>query len=286
MCAARTTKYATPKTRPSSPNARGTASERISRAPIANRRTTRTAPSSEAALLASQTYASQANQSTARIARPSIRRVHVASAETNPVTWVIAKTKTRSKKSSSGVTCCSASTGSSSMRSATALMGAVYVDNPLDRGAGAEARGLAQRLGLVGALPREVVVLAPEVAVGGGLLVDRPVEPQRFAERAGAQVEVLVDQPLDLAAADLLGAEGLHHHRDGVSDADGVCHLDLGALGQPGGHDVLGHVARGVGSGAVDLRRVLAAERAAAVAGPAAVRVDHDLAARQPGGAH
>ena len=43
-------------------------------------------------------------------------------------------------------------------------------------------------------LPREVLVLAPEVPIGGGLLVDRAVQVQRLAERTGAQVEVLVDQ--------------------------------------------------------------------------------------------
>ena len=57
-----------------------------------------------------------------------------------------------------------------------------------------EPGGLAQRVGAVGALPGEVVVVAAEVAVGRGLLVDRPVQAQLLAERARAQVEVLVDQ--------------------------------------------------------------------------------------------
>ena len=69
----------------------------------------------------------------------------------------------------------------------------------------------------------------------------------------GPQVEVLVDELGDLAAADLLGAERLDHHRHGVRDADRVGDLHLGAVGQAGGHDVLGHPARGVGGGAVDL---------------------------------
>src|SRR5262249_37173832 len=146
---------------------------------------------------------------------------------------------TRSKKSSSGETRCSSS-GTS-------------VDR-LDGGARrAQACGLAQERGLVGALPGEVVVLAAEVAVGGGLLVDRAVELQRLAEGAGAQVEVLVDELLDLPAADLLGAEGLDHDRDRVRDADRVGDLDLGALGQAGRDDVLGDVASGVGGRAVDL---------------------------------
>src|SRR5262249_28227102 len=160
-----------------SPNACGTASEATTSAPIAASSTTRTAPSSEAARLASHTYDSQLNHSAARIASPSKSPVHDGSCAMNPVTWVIAKTKTRSKKSSSGETRCSTSTSSTCLG---------------DGGArGAQPRGLAQLRGLVGALPREVVVLAPEVAVGGGLLVDRPVQLQVLAERAGAQIEVL-----------------------------------------------------------------------------------------------
>ena len=68
-----------------------------------------------------------------------------------------------------------------------------------------------------------------------------------------------------------------------MRDADRVGDLDLAAVGEAGGDDVLGDVARGVGGRAVDLRRVLAAERAAAVAGHAAVGVDDDLAAGQAG---
>src|SRR5438270_13699463 len=83
-----------------------------------------------------------------------------------------------------------------------------------------QAGGLAQLRGLVGLLPREVVVLAAEVAVRGGLLVDRPVQLELLAERARAQVELLADELGDLRAADLLGAERLHHHRDRVRDAD------------------------------------------------------------------
>src|SRR5919198_858755 len=280
MWAARTAKYARPKTSASSSKACGTAIETMSSAPIAASSTTRTAPSSDAALLASHTNDSQANHSTARIAMPSKNRVHVASCATKPVTCVIAKTKTRSKNSSSAETSCSISACSSS-RSTTTLIGAVYVDNCLDRRARAEARGLAQRLGLVGALPREVVVLAAEVAVGGGLLVDRAVKLEVLPERTRAQVEVPLDQGLDLGAPDLLGPERLDHDRHRVRDADRVGHLDLGALGQAGRDDVLGHVPGRVRGRAVDLRRVLAAERAAAVAGHAAVGVDDDLATGQ-----
>src|SRR5947209_16076257 len=86
----------------------------------------------------------------------------------------------------------------------------------------AEAGRLAQRLRLIGALPREIVIVAAEVAVGRGLLVDRAVELQVLPEGARAQIEVLGDELEDLPAADLLGTERLDHHRHGMRNADGV----------------------------------------------------------------
>src|SRR5215217_2921360 len=99
---------------------------------------------------------------------------------------------------------------------------------------GAETGGGAQRVRLVGLLPREVVVVAAEMAVGGRLLVDRAVQLEVLAERARPQVEVLVDELGDLRAADLLGPERLDQHRDRVRDADRVRDLDLAAVGQAG----------------------------------------------------
>src|SRR6185312_4954477 len=53
--------------------------------------------------------------------------------------------------------------------------------------------------------------------------------------------------------------------------------------GQPGGDDVLGHVPRAIGAGAVDLGRVLAREAAPAVPRVTAVGVDHDLSTCEAG---
>ena len=71
-----------------------------------------------------------------------------------------------------------------------------------------------------------------------------------------------------------------------MRDADRVGDLELAAVGEAGGDDVLRDVARGVRGRAVDLGRVLARERAAAVRRSAAVGVDDDLAAGEPGVAH
>ena len=71
-----------------------------------SRRTSRAAPtpSSGSIVFVSQAYAAHAHQSTPSTSRPLTRPAHVGSATTRPVTCVIAKTKIRSKKSSSGVT--------------------------------------------------------------------------------------------------------------------------------------------------------------------------------------
>ena len=81
---------------------------------------------------------------------------------------------------------------------------------------------------------------------------------------------------------DLRRAERLDHDRHRVRDADRVRDLRLAPLGEPGGDDVLRDLAHRVRGRAVDLGRVLARERAAAVAGHAAVGVDDDLAAGEP----
>ena len=68
-----------------------------------------------------------------------------------------------------------------------------------------------------------------------------------------------------------------------MGDTDGVRDLDLRPVGKLGGDDVLGDPARRIGGRAVDLGRVLAGERAAAVARHAAVGVDDDLAPGEAG---
>src|SRR5512139_2195742 len=152
--------------------------------------------------------------------------------------------------------------------------------------AGLHARGGLERSRLVGDLPGEVGLLAAEVAVARGAGVDRPHQVEHLDDALGTQVEVALDQLDDLGFGDLAGAEGVDHQRGRASDADRVADLHHAPVGEPGGDDVLRHIAAGVGSGAVDLGRILAGERAAAVRGRAAVGVDDDLAAGQPGVAH
>ncbi len=77
------------------------------------------------------------------------------------------------------------------------------------------------------------------------------------------------------------GSEGVHHHRYGFGDSNRVGELNLATLGQARGDDVLGNVAGHVARRAVNFRRILAGECAAAVAAHAAVRIHDDFAASQ-----
>ncbi len=92
---------------------------------------------------------------------------------------------------------------------------------------------------------------------------------------------MFLDQSRQALVADGAGAFGGDHHRGGAGHADGVADLHQALGGQAGGHDVLGHVAGGVGGRPVDLGRILARKRAAAVRGCAAIGVDDDLAPGQ-----
>ena len=83
----------------------------------------------------------------------------------------------------------------------------------------------------------------------------------------------------ELGFVDLAGAVQIDVDRQRLGDADRVGELQRAAVGEAGGDDVLGEIARGVGGRAVDLGRVLAGEGAAAMRRRAAVGVDDDLAA-------
>src|SRR6266545_7433514 len=161
-----------------------------------------------------------------------------------------------------------------------------FLDRLGRRLADSQAGGLPQLLGLVGPLPREVVLVATEVAVRGGLRVDRSPELEIADDRSRAEVEVLADEVGDPRQRDLLRPEALDLDRERMGDPDRVGDLQLAALGQAGGDDVLRDVARRIRRGTVDLRRVLPREGAAAVPCRAAVGVHDDLASCEPGVAH
>src|SRR5439155_18274079 len=137
-----------------------------------------------------------------------------------------------------------------------------------------------------GLLPGKVEIRPPEVSVCRGLTVDRAAQIEAVDDLPRTEVEVLVDQTADDLVVDRPGPEGLDVQRHGFRDTDDVGDLDLAALREAGGHDVLRDVARRVRAGPVDLRRVLAAERSPTVGRVAAVRVDDDLASGEAGVPH
>src|SRR5437660_7901347 len=143
-----------------------------------------------------------------------------------------------------------------------------------------------QLLGPRGRFPWRVDVGAAEVAVSRGLAEQRPPEVELLDDSERAQVEQLVDRGGKRRLRNLARGKGVDPQSHGLDDADRVCDLDLAALRQPRGNDVLGHVPSAIGAGPVHLRGVLAREAAAAVAGVAAIGVDHDLATGEAGIGH
>ena len=124
------------------------------------------------------------------------------------------------------------------------------------------------------------------MAVGSSLAIDRAAQVQVTDDGAGAQVEVFLDELADLLIGDLAGVEGLDVNRQRVGHADGIGHLDLAAVRQPGGDHILGSPAGGIGGRTIDLGGVLAREGTAAMPAHAAIGVDDDLATGHAGVTH
>src|SRR5690349_17281655 len=151
------------------------------------------------------------------------------------------------------------------------------VDEFLDTGAG------AQRFGFIGSLPGEAFFVAAEVSVSRGGFIDRPAQVEFLNDTARSQLKIIAHELGDSSFADASGACRIDEHRNRIGHADGICELDQATVGETGGNDVLRYVARHVSSRTIDLRRILARERAAAVWCVTAVSIDDDLAARKAG---
>ena len=136
-----------------------------------------------------------------------------------------------------------------------------------------------QHLGDVGPLPRKTHGIFAEVSAAGDVAVDRAAQFKARRDAAWAHVDMLHKPARDLFVAHAPRAKRVDHHAHRVGEADGIGKLDLAAVGQLRGHNVLGEIARHVSARAVDLARVLARERPAAVARHAAIGVGDDLAA-------
>ena len=88
---------------------------------------------------------------------------------------------------------------------------------------------------------------------------------------------------LELRLIDETGTVQVDIERHRIGNADRVRDLDRAAIGQAGCHDVLRQIARNISRRAVNLRRVLARESAAAMRGRTAIRINNDLASGEAG---
>src|SRR5256885_16526665 len=86
-------------------------------------------------------------------------------------------------------------------------------------------RRLFQREHLVGGFPGELGLFATEVAVGGGLLVDRAQQVEHLDDALRPQIEVLDDQRRERVVGHLPGALGRHHDAGGARPPHGVGQL-------------------------------------------------------------
>src|SRR5437870_1744374 len=116
--------------------------------------------------------------------------------------------------------------------------------------------------------------------VGRGLPIDGPTELEAIDDRAGPEIEVFFDELADRFVRDAPRPERLDVQRDRLRAADDIRDLDLEAVGESRRDDVLRDVARGVRGGAIHLRGVFAAERAAAVPRVSAIGVADTEACR------
>src|SRR5690606_11065080 len=109
--------------------------------------------------------------------------------------------------------------------------------------------GLPQCLHQIGALPGEGAItawLAAEMAIGGGLAVDRLVEVELLADAGRRQVHDLSQGSFQPRFVDLAGTVQVDVDRQRLGDADRIRKLNGAAVGQARRNPVLGEVARGV----------------------------------------
>ena len=92
---------------------------------------------------------------------------------------------------------------------------------------------------------------------------------------------MLTDKLGELVFVDLCGPLTGEVHRGGLGHADGIAQLHFADVGKIGGNDILRDITGHVGCGAIDLGRILAGERSAAMPPTTAVGVDDDLASRE-----
>src|SRR5579864_2580605 len=143
-----------------------------------------------------------------------------------------------------------------------------------------QSRIAGQLRGFVGCFPREVGIVASEVAVGGSLAVNRTTQLERLDDSLGRQLEVRPHQVRDNFGIDLVRAKRFNQNAHRLSDADRVRELQLAAVSHSGSNNVFRDVTRHVSCGPINLGRIFAAESTAAMTPHASVGIDNNLPAR------
>lgn len=134
----------------------------------------------------------------------------------------------------------------------------------------------------LGLLPAEGLV-GTEMTVLGGLEVDGLGQVELLDNDAGPQVEVVTDD-LDKLIRALGGSTvGVDVDGQGLSNTNGVGELDQGAAGEASSDQGLGDPPTNVGSGSVDLGKVLSGEGTTTVGTPATVCVNNNLTTSKTG---
>src|SRR5260370_4554330 len=125
---------------------------------------------------------------------------------------------------------------------------------------------LAKRLGFVRTLPGKRRLAAAKMPVSSRWTIDGPSQVQTLDDAARRELKHGANQIGHLFVRDRTGVEGVDHNRDRLGYSDRVGELHLGAAGESGRDQILGHVAGHVAGRAVHLGRILARKRSAAMA--------------------
>merc|ERR1711920_632631 len=123
-----------------------------------------------------------------------------------------------------------------------------------------------------------------EVAICRCLLVLWLTKRQGLRNGTWAAIECDLDDIGDVVCRELalLCSVCLHKERQGLGNADGIGQLHQCSLAQATLHNRLGHLPANVSGRSVNLGWILARECTTSMSSPSAIRVDDDLATREP----
>jgi hypothetical protein len=135
-------------------------------------------------------------------------------------------------------------------------------------------------LELLGLFPCEVSIIASEVSISSGLLVDRAGELEVTDDASRAEIEVVEDdrKEIRVGLSSLDSAIGINEHGEGLGDSDGIGDLDQAAASELRGNEGLSDPTNSVSGRAIDLGGVLSGESTASMGTPTSIGINDDLA--------